>query len=195
MKNCVTNVINSKKKKEPSDMILKKEINQIETVFTKEGAFSKEFTRQLSHFIQFVLKRYSMHNMYSDDMLHFAYLRVMERLGQVLPEFPKLNYECTKNQDAIKAWAEVQRKCLFDSKRSNLGNYIFSIVRHAHSNFVYHDSKKYNELEVQPDTLREPEILYNNDDIVYTALKIIDKTSAYDMPEGLRRYVLWKQGT
>ena len=121
----------------------KNKVNEIEKIYVEQGVYSKEFTRQLIDFIGFVLNRYSNENSFPDDMVHFTYLRVMERLGAIVPEKPKAGIRKEKRPvnriveiDTILEWELNGKKCLFDASRSNLGNYIFSISRHAHSNYT-----------------------------------------------------------
>ena len=172
----------------------KRGVNAIQKVYETKGPMDPEFTEQLLDFIRFVLCRYSPDNSFPDDIVHFAYLRVMERLGVIKAELPKLSYDCTKNKKILDEWISEDKSNLFDVRKSNLGNYIFSITRHAHSNYVYHDTKKVNELEPPPTELGEPEIIYNNDgDFSFLGLEIENKVSIQDMPESLRRFTLWKQ--
>lgn len=180
---------------EPQKPKSKRGVNAIEKVYREKGPLHPDFTEQLLDFIRFVLCRYSPDNSFPDDMVHFAYLRVMERLGIAKADVPKLSYDCMKNKKELDKWQEINKRCLFDTSKSNLGNYIFSITRNAHSNYVYHDSKKLDELEPPPTELGEPEIVYDNDgDFSYLGLEIENRTAIHDMPESLRRFVLWKQG-
>lgn len=175
----------------------KRGVNAIEGVFREEGLLGDEFTTQLREFILFILKRYSPGGVFPDDLISFAYLRVMERLGLATPEIPKLSYDVTdrSSRKELNLWKEASSQCLFDPNRSNLGNYIFSIVRHAHSNYVYHDSKKFNELVPPATEVPEESISYNLDEgIVYSSLEILERTALHELPEGLRRMVLWTNG-
>ena len=175
-------------------------VNEIEKIYVEQGVYSKEFTRQLIDFIGFVLNRYSNENSFSDDMVHFTYLRVMERLGAIVPEKPKAGIRKEKRPvnriveiDTILEWELNGKKCLFDASRSNLGNYIFSISRHAHSNYTYHNSKKLKELKPPATEIPEPEISYNMKDTLKSkVLQIADNIEPEQMPESIRRYLLWK---
>lgn len=179
----------------------KNEVNEIERIYAAEGVYSKKFTRQLIDFIGFVLNRYSNENSFPDDMVHFTYLRVMERLGAILPEKPKPGFKVKTLPDGSKIkidvvleWELSGKKCLFDASRSNLGNYIFAISRHAHSNYTYHYSKKLKELEPPPTELSEPEVFYDMpEDLKSKVLQIDTETDPEYMTESLRRYLLWKQ--
>ena len=178
----------------------KNKVNEIEKIYVEQGIYSKEFTRQLIDFIGFVLNRYSNENSFPDDMVHFTYLRVMERLGAIVPEKPKAGIRKEKRPvnriveiDTILEWELNGKKCLFDASRSNLGNYIFSISRHAHSNYTYHNSKKLKELKPPATEIPEPEISYNMKDTLKSkVLQIADNIEPEQMPESIRRYLLWK---
>nr|DAD80572.1 MAG TPA: hypothetical protein [Siphoviridae sp. ctYh54] len=178
----------------------KNKVNEIEKIYVEQGVYSKEFTRQLIDFIGFVLNRYSNENSFPDDMVHFTYLRVMERLGAIVPEKPKAGIRKEKRPvnriveiDTILEWELNGKKCLFDASRSNLGNYIFSISRHAHSNYTYHNSKKLKELKPPATEIPEPEISYNMKDTLKSkVLQIADNIEPEQMPESIRRYLLWK---
>lgn len=178
----------------------KNKVNEIEKIYVEQGVYSREFTRQLIDFIGFVLNRYSNENSFPDDMVHFTYLRVMERLGAIVPEKPKAGIRKEKRPvnriveiDTILEWELNGKKCLFDASRSNLGNYIFSISRHAHSNYTYHNSKKLKELKPPATEIPEPEISYNMKDTLKSkVLQIADNVEPEQMPESIRRYLLWK---
>lgn len=178
----------------------KNKVNEIEKIYVEQGVYSKEFTRQLIDFIGFVLNRYSNENSFPNDMVHFTYLRVMERLGAIVPEKPKAGIRKEKRPvnriveiDTILEWELNGKKCLFDASRSNLGNYIFSISRHAHSNYTYHNSKKLKELKPPATEIPEPEISYNMKDTLKSkVLQIADNIEPEQMPESIRRYLLWK---
>ena len=185
---------------EKSEKKRKNKVNEIEKVYVEEGIFSKKFTTQLIDFIGYVLNRYSNDNSFPDDMVHFTYLRVMERLGGIMPEKPKTLTRKEKRPDgteievnAILEWELAGKTCLFDPTRSNLGNYIFSISRHAHSNYTYHNSKKLKELEPPSTEIPEPEVFYSVPENSKTkVLQIVDRDPE-DLVESLRRYLLWKQ--
>lgn len=166
----------------------KNKVNEIEDIYIEEGLHSEKFTKQLIDFIGFVLNRYSNETSFPDDMVHFTYLRIMERLGASLPESPE-----NGNEDELLAWKVVGKKCLFDASRSNLGNYIFSIARNAYSNYMYHSSKKFKELDPPSTEIPEPEISYSfAGKTPSKALYITDPNSEY-LTESIRRYLLWKQ--
>jgi hypothetical protein len=177
----------------------KNKVNEIEKIYVTQGVYSKEFTKQLMSFIGFILNRYSPDNTFPDDMVHFTYLRVMERLGAIKPEKPKLiipernEEDRKKNKQLMDEWELHGKQCLFDASRSNLGNYIFSISRHAHSNYTYHNSKKLKELEPPSTEIPEAEKAYKaEDDLNLKVLTILDSDPDF-LPENLRRYLLWKQ--
>lgn len=178
----------------------KNQVNEIEKVYVAEGVYSKTFTKQLIDFIGFVLNRYSGENSFPDDMVHFTYLRVMERLGAIQPEKPKTKTHKVKRNgeeievDSILEWQFRGKNCLFDASRSNLGNYIFAISRHAHSNYMYHSSKKMKELEPPSTEIPEPEISYSvPEDLKTKVLQIDQELEPEYMTDSLRRYLLWKQ--
>lgn len=175
-------------------------VNEIEKIYVTEGVYSKNFTSQLINFIGYVLNRYSNGISFADDMVHFTYLRVMERLGAIQPEAPECSYpvksekDLQKNREALEKWNLEGRKCLFDASRSNLGNYIFSIARNAHSNYTYHNSKKFKELEPSPVEIQEQGVQYDFKDVGESSriLSIKAEDSEF-LPESIRRYLLWKQ--
>ena len=162
-------------------------VNEIESVYIKEGIYSSTFTKHLISFIGYILNRYSNGASFPDDMVHFTYLRVMERLGASLPEMPK-------EEEEILKWRVEGKQCLFDAGRSNLGNYIFSIARNAHSNFSYHAAKQSRELDPPPTELPEEGVDYDLDvcNSDYKVLEILGFESEF-IPENLRRFIAWKQ--
>lgn len=191
---CERDLIVSKPKK-----ARKNKVNEIEKIYVEEGVYGKRFTRQLIDFIGFVLNRYSGENSFPDDMVHFTYLRVMERLGAIMPEKPKLIEPVLSEEDELKnkkeldKWALAGKTCLFDPSRSNLGNYIFSIARNAHSNYTYHTAKKFKELKPPATEIPEPEITYDfNEELKLSVLTLENKNLEY-FPENIRRFLLWQQ--
>lgn len=190
----ITNTVEKTKKR-------KNAVNEIEKVYVEEGVFSKKFYHQLIDFIGFVINRYSGDRSFPDDIVHFTYLRVMERLGAIKPEKPKLMYpvqteeDALKNQELLEEWAFSGKVCLFDALRSNLGNYIFSIARHAHSNYMYHSSKKFKELEPPATEIPEQGISYDVSENKKAKVLRYINTDAEKLPLSLRRYLLWKQNS
>ena len=182
---------NPKKKRQTS-------INEIEKIYVTEGVYSKNFTTQLINFICYVLNRYSNDVPFQDDLLHFTYLRVMERLGASLPEAPqdssmiKTEESLKKHRKELESWNLEGKKCLFDASRSNLGNYIFSIARNAHSNYTYHTAKKFKELEPPPTEIPESKNFSFEEVESNRILSIYTKELEF-LPESIRRYLLWKQ--
>ena len=191
-----TNIYANKNKKKRTN-----EVNEIEKIYVKEGIYSTKFIKHLINFIGFVLNRYSNGASFPDDMVHFTYLRIMERLGASVPEKPKEPVRIKKcpdgsqiEIDAIEEWELNGKQCLFDVGRSNLGNYIFSIARNAHSNFTYHASKQAKELDPPPVELPEEGEDYDPDicNSEIKSLEILEFESEF-IPENLRRYIAWKQ--
>ena len=82
-------------------------VNEIESVYIKEGIYSSTFTKHLISFIGYILNRYSNGASFPDDMVHFTYLRVMERLGAALPEMPK-------EEEEILKWKAEGKQCAED---------------------------------------------------------------------------------
>lgn len=177
--------------------VRKNEVNAIEKVYVQEGIYSKTFTHQLLDYISYVLNRYSNGNSFPDDLIHFTYLRVVDRLGMSVPEPPPFSPDNLEEVALYEKWLLEGKKCQLDLSRSNLGNYIFSIARHAHSNWMYHDSKKFKELEPPATELPEPEVVFEiNEDLKSRVLEINENEEVEEyMPECLRRYRWWKIST
>lgn len=202
----------------------KNEVNEIEKIYVEEGIHSQNFRKQLINFIGFVLNRYSGDQQFPEDMLHFTYLRIMERLGAITPERPSVVWvsKTVKDDEASKSdivnfaenpikskkknekkieinaqieWALEGKNCLFDASRSNLGNYIFSIARNAHSNYTYHTNKKLKELVPPATELPEPEIQYTMEEKYKPrVLQLVEQEPEY-IPNSLKRYMLWIQNS
>ena len=193
----------------------KNEVNEIEKIYVEHGVKSELFMKQLISFIGFVLNRYSGNNVLSDDMVHFTYLRILERLGIIAPDTTRC-CECQPKEkpflDKVRTIADIRKNvaialenkrrydqwsfggknCLFDIRRSNMGNYIFSISRNAHSNYTYHDSKKLRELDPPPVEISEIEVqldLIRDEDT--RVLTVFEENLSY-FPNSLRRYLIWK---
>jgi hypothetical protein len=157
----------------------------------KQGLMGVAFTSHLTDFIKFILCRYSPNNSFGEDLVHFSYCRVMERFGIAKPDRPMLTYDIAKNKDMIRDWYYSEPKNLFDVERSNMGNYIFSIVRNAHSNWTYHNLKKVAELTPPETEIPEPMVTYESERRVSRVLSIIGNLEEVEVPKSLRRYMTW----
>lgn len=187
------------------------EVNEIEVHYIREGIYGQTFMEHLMKFIGYVLNRYSGDKPFPEDMINFTYIRIMERLGGVIIPEPDFKYPVETEEDIEinmkyidwydhskkqRVYERSGRSCLYDPTRSNLGNYIYSIARNAHSNYTYHNSKKLNELEAEPMDRKDEESEERGpdsiDDKKLKVLTIKTEDESY-LPLCIRRFITWLQ--
>lgn len=155
--------LNKKTKKKPK----KKSHGELQLMLDKFGVKSNEFYVYVKEFIIYVLNRYVKD--YDEDLIIDCYVKIVESIEGATsckkewqPGYIDKDTKEVIHGDYITTVKEIP--AYFDPARTNIGNFIYTVIRNRATLHLYYRKKYFSELDENDELLRN-QVTKNNKSI------------------------------